>query len=194
VLWTRLAPQAGLRRTVSILLLLALIGWGFTKYVVLWKDPLLVQYAWHPEVQVLRVSIANMTTDDDYRDVDLHFSLNEKQKDIFVINTRQRSQLATCSMFLDPSANGLPGDVAAVFPDRVVGSYQRTRCEVLPHASVLEVDLLLGQGDHLAPLSAVITNLKVEGSYRGKFRVFKVPSSASLITQHFRGWAPGLQN
>jgi hypothetical protein len=179
-------------KSVAIVILV-LFGAALTHFVVLWKDPLSILY--NPGKDgTIYLNVLN-STDDDFRSVDLHFSMPLGD---FVIKTWPLSQQSSCSLLILPSADALLGDESLTITgssgefEARYGSYERLRCEVLPHRSNMPFAILVEQrqGEQLVPLEAPISAITVRGDYQGKFRLYKAPKEATLIPDSYSpaGW------
>jgi hypothetical protein len=175
---------------IVVILILISLGVAFTHFVVLWEDPLTIIYQTGKDGTVY-VSLFNKTSDD-FRSVDLHFSMPSQ---IFVVNTTQMSQMSSCSLLVLPYADALFGDESFNFKadsgqELNYGNYERVRCEVLPHESGMQFSILLRQGRGLSSLSSPLSGITVRGNYQGKFRAYSAPKTATAASDTYSwGWS-----
>lgn len=163
-----------------VYLFAALFTYSFTKYVVLHDDPMLISYL--QKEHGVMVVISNFT-DDDFSDVDLNLVFDPK---VFSYSVTSENSSIPCS-FLPPIPGRLESPmvlqglmtVGSSEPLKMYGNFQRIRCDKLPRFSALQIDLDLRQGKGLSEYAGPVSSILVKGNYKGEFRVFKAPPTAT---------------
>lgn len=177
-----------------IVLSLTLIA--FTYFIVLRSDPIHLGYIDNSDGSV-SIYLVN-ATDTDYKDFDVHLQL---PPDTFVVSADQQSALSSCSIFNFVDASAIKGETNYSRTDtlpsgehvmNVFGNYKRVRCEALPHRSKLWIRMFSGKVGEtiLEPNRSPVTDIRVVGSYQGKFREFGIDEriAPQNIDARANGW------